>query len=265
MPATLKGVQLDHISHSGIRLFQTCPLRFYFRYVEGLPEETISATLLLGSALHASVEFHFRQLLMGCPAPDLDVLLAAFWQTWRSREVETIFYPKGEDLDTVGHLAERMLRAFQASAFAHPKGTILAVEEEVRGPLLPGLPELLARVDLLVETKDVLLLSDFKTARTQWSRDQVLDSADQLLLYSELVKDFADGKPLRLEFAVLTKGKFPELTIHPVPAEAKHLDRTKRVAQRVWQAIQGGNFYPNPSPMNCPTCPFQSPCRAWRG
>jgi len=51
--------------------------------------------------------------------------------------------------DDLDRLADRMLATFQASDFARPEGMILGVEEELRGPVLPGCPDLLARVDLI--------------------------------------------------------------------------------------------------------------------
>ena len=44
--------------------------------------------------------------------------------------------------ETVSRLAERMVRAFQTSALARPSGTIIAVEEELRGQLIPGVLKL---------------------------------------------------------------------------------------------------------------------------
>jgi hypothetical protein len=66
--------------------------------------------------------------------------------------IQAVVFGKTEDIRTIGHLAERLIRTFRESAFARPDGTIIAVEEELRGELIPGLPDLLARVDLIVET-----------------------------------------------------------------------------------------------------------------
>jgi CRISPR/Cas system-associated exonuclease Cas4 (RecB family) len=158
-----------------------------------------------------------------------------------------------------------MLRQFQQSVFARPAGTVIGVEEPLRGELIPGLPDLLCRVDLIVETDEALLVSDFKTARRPWSIDRITDASAQLLLYSELVKPLADGKPLRLQFAVQTKAKIPEFAVHPVPIDQRQLDRTKLIFERVWRSIEAGQFYPNPSAMNCPNCPYRMPCRSWCG
>lgn len=55
----------EYLSFSSLSLYQQCPLRFTFRYVLGLPEETVGASLVFGSAVHAALEFHFRELLVG--------------------------------------------------------------------------------------------------------------------------------------------------------------------------------------------------------
>ena len=55
----------DYVSWSGLGTYQTCPLRFYFRYVQGLSEETVSSALVFGSAIHSAVQFHYEELLAG--------------------------------------------------------------------------------------------------------------------------------------------------------------------------------------------------------
>lgn len=254
----------DHLSFSSVSTFQSCPLKFFFRYVLGLPTQTISSSLVFGSALHASVQYHFEQLLVG-RSTDLDALCSVYQDAWEGYAEQTIQFGKGEDQSTLGQLAIRSLTAFLNSDFAHPKGVIVGVEEELRGTVVPGCPELLARVDLLIDTGAELVVSDFKTSRSSWSDEKVDDSSPQLLLYSELVQPIADGRPVKLSFAVLTKTKVPSLTVHEVPLDQRQVERTKRTVERVWQAIQDGHFYPNPSPMNCSTCSYREPCQRWVG
>jgi len=176
-----------------------------------------------------------------------------------------VLYGKGDDVATLSSLAERMLAVFQASELASCGGTILGIEEELRGKLLPGCPDLLARLDLTVDTGTEIRITDLKTARARWSPADLESASGQLLLYHELIKPLASGKTISLEFAVLTKTKVPTLERHPVPVDPNRLARTKKTAERIWQAIQAGNFYPVPSPMNCSTCPFREPCRDWKG
>ena len=55
----------DYLSYSSISTYQTCPLRFYFRYVLELPETPVSSSLAFGGAVHAAIEFHHRQFANG--------------------------------------------------------------------------------------------------------------------------------------------------------------------------------------------------------
>ncbi len=158
-----------------------------------------------------------------------------------------------------------MIAAFQASPLATPAGTIIGIEEELTGELISGVPDLMARIDLLVDDGDGLVLADFKTARTSWSDEHVRDAAGQLLLYHELVQPLADGRPVRLEFAVVTKTKNPEIARHTVVPSPRHLTRTKAIVETAWRGIEARLFLPSPSALNCPTCPFRRQCDAWTG
>jgi RecB family exonuclease len=254
-----------YVSYSALATYQQCPLRYYFRYVEGLPEETVSASLVFGGAIHAAVEHHFRELLAGSPPPPLDDLLGAYEAAWQERDLGTVQFAKDDDERTLAGMARRMLVAFQSSELARPPGTILGVEEELREELIPGVPDLLARVDLLVDTGDELVITDLKTARSRWSLDQVDDSAEQILLYGEVVRRLVPGKRIQLQFGVLTKAKAPSVECHTVHTSPARTGRTLRIVERVWNAIQAGHFYPAPSPLACPACPFRGPCRVWTG
>lgn len=255
----------DHLSHSAVQLYRTCPLKFFFRYVQGLPERLVSANSVFGGAIHHALEAHYRELLCGNPAPTLDELLAIFWDHWRSLGDIQVRFNRGEGIDEIGRLADRVLRAFRGSKLAHPDGTIIGVEESIRGVVVPGIPDFVARLDLVVETESALHVIDFKTARRAWCADHVADAAPQLHLYRELVKPLAGNLPIHLEFSVLTKAKVPTISLHTVEVEGDEVLRTKRIVQQVWRGIQAGVFYPNPSAMNCPTCPYRSQCRAWTG
>lgn len=256
----------DYISHSAISTYCRCPLQYAFRYIEGLPEETVSSSLVFGRAIHAAAEHFFNELMSGASTPDQESLLTAFWDAWRcSAEEGSIQFGKGEDIHSLGDLAERVLAAFLDSELAQPAGRLIGVEEELRGFLVSGVPDLLARIDLLIETDDALIIRDFKTSRIRWNEGQAENQAEQLLLYGELARHLVPGKPLRLEFVVFSKTKTPTVERHPVLYDPQRIARTKLVIQRVWRAIESELFFPTPSAMNCTGCPFQKPCRSWCG
>jgi hypothetical protein len=72
-----------------------------------------------------------------------------------------------------------VLVAFQQSELSDPDGRILGVEEQLRGPISDDVPDLLARIDLLIETDEELAVVDFKTARSRWSAEQAATHQSQ--------------------------------------------------------------------------------------
>ncbi len=256
----------DYISYSAISTYQQCPLKYYFKYIKGLDEKFTTASLALGGAIHHAVEFHFNELMAGNRPPDHDTLLSAFWEGWQSRcNATAIRFGRGQDLDSIGKTADRVIDAFRASSFAQPMGRILGVEEELREPLIPGLPDILGRVDLIIETTEALRIIDLKTARSRWSPGQAERAGEQLILYAALAKELAPHKRIQLEFAVITKAVAPTVECLPVMLNHARLERTQRVMQRVWSAVESQLFYPAPSLMACPSCSFRDECEAWQG
>jgi PD-(D/E)XK nuclease superfamily len=91
------------------------------------------------------------------------------------------------------------------------------------------------------------------------------EAGPQLLLYNEVAQPLADGRPLRLQFAVISKTQTPGFTLHPVVNHAEQVNRIRRIVQRVWIAIPTKHFDLTPSSINCPTCPCRVACMAWQG
>jgi putative RecB family exonuclease len=255
----------DYVSWSAISTFRTCPLKYKFRYIDGLPEESVSAALVFGSGIHSAIESHFQALLSGDPKPDLDLLLFAYRSAWLPHEPDAIQFGSTETRASLDALAAKMLTAFLNSPAASVRGRVLGVEEEIRGMLVEGVPDLYGRVDLLTEDDDRLVVTDIKTSRGKWSAEQVEDSGEQLLLYSHLASEIAPGKKITTQFLVLTKTKEPVIEEHVRDVEPGNVKRTLAGVERVWKAIESGVFYPAPSVMSCSSCGYRAACRAWAG
>lgn len=265
-PATSPKIQRDYLSYSAVRTYQSCPLKYKFRYVDQLPEAVVSASLVFGSALHAAVEHHLRCRLEGAPPPPVADLLQVYReQVQVAVAKQPVLFPKGEDTDSLEEQAARMLKSYLASDLAQPIGRILGIEEQVRGVLSPRLPEILGYIDLVFETDEAVTIRDFKTAKAKWSLEQANDQADQLLLYGHLIRDLIPDKPIQLQFAILTKHKTPQTQVLAVRPSTRRLQRTQRIFEQVWQAIESHNYYPVPSPLNCSGCGYRKQCAAWEG
>ncbi|NQV24885.1 MAG: PD-(D/E)XK nuclease family protein [Rhodopirellula sp.] len=104
-----------------------------------------------------------------------------------------------------------------------------------------------------------------KTARSRWSQGQAENTSSQLLLYSELARRLLPDREVRLRFLVLTKTRTPTVEAFNVGVSTHCTHRIVKAVEHTWRAIEAGHFYPAPSPMNCPTCPYRSECNAWPG
>jgi putative RecB family exonuclease len=255
----------DYVSWSALSTFRTCPLKYKFRYVDGLPEESVSSALVFGSGIHSAVELHFQANLSGEEQPDVERLMFAYRSAWLPHDPDAIQFGSSETRASLDALATRMLTAFLASPAASVQGRVLGVEEEIRGMLVEDVPDLYGRVDLLTEDADTLVVTDMKTSRGRWSPAQVEDSGEQLLLYSHLASEVSPGKKLKTRFLIVTKNKEPTVEAHTRDVQPAAVTRTLAGVERVWRAIESGAFYPAPSTMNCASCGYRAACRAWKG
>ncbi len=255
----------DYVSWSAISTFRQCPLKYRFRYVDGLPEESVSSALIFGTGIHSAVEQHYQAVLSGEEPPDVKRLMLAYRSAWLPHDPDAIQFGSTETRTSLDALASKMLTAFLNSPAASVQGRVLGVEEEIRGMLVDGVPDLYGRVDLLTEDSDSLVITDIKTSRGKWSAEQVEDSGEQLLLYSHLASEISPGKKIATRFLVLTKTKEPVVEEHTREVEPGNVKRTLAGVERVWRAISAGHFYPAPSTMSCASCGYREACRAWAG
>jgi hypothetical protein len=116
-----------------VRTYLACPLRWYFRYVAELPEPTVSASLMLGAAVHRAIQRHYEGLMLSGRPPSLDELVAAYLAGWREYADREVRYGRGEDRASLDDQAWRMLAAFRASPVARPRGRIIGIEAELVG------------------------------------------------------------------------------------------------------------------------------------
>ena len=254
----------SYLSWSAISTFLKCPLKYSYHYLEQFPEEIVSSNLIFGSAIHTAVEAFFKERRTSQQSLGMKELLAVYHESWNQINLSDVRFGKSEDIVSLGQLAERMLQAFLDSDLAKPKGSIVGIEAEFQAPVVADCPDLFARLDLMVEHDDALTVTDFKTARSRWSPAEINANEGQLLIYYELVRQFTD-KPIRLQFAVMTKTKQPDIELRTIDPDPQRIERIRHLVQNVWASIQTGVFYPVPSVMNCPTCGYRDRCSRWNG
>jgi putative RecB family exonuclease len=256
----------DYLSYSQVSLFQACTLKWHFTYVEQAKPETISAALLLGSSIHAAVQHHLECQLAAEKQPTVEQLMEVFQKNWTEQASEIpVDYSREENAQTQAEIAKRMLEAFLSSPYSQSEGQTLGIEETLRVSLNPEIPDLIAKVDHIAGVNHELVVTDFKTTRSMWSRDTAEEHAEQLHLYAEAVRSIAEDLdlPVKLRFVIFTKAKSPKVEAMEITADPKRVDRSIHVIGSVFRAMQTGLVYPSPSAMNCSGCPFKRRCENW--
>ena len=231
MPRPSRRVLPVATSSAGVQLstFRQCPLKYRFRYLDRLEPEFVSASLLVGSSIHAAIEHHHRRQLESDEPAMLNELLEVFWDEWRCRMEESpeVRFGKNEDVASIDDLAKRMLSSFIDSDLAKAPGVVIGIEESLRSTVIDARPEFLGIVDLVFESGDALTIRDYKTSRSKWNQGTAESSADQLFLYAEIAKALVPGKKVEVEFVVLTKTKSPTIELFKVNARSSTLGTHK--------------------------------------
>jgi hypothetical protein len=92
----------DYVSWSAISTFRTCPLKYKFRYIDGLPEESVSSALVFGTGIHSAVEQHFQAILSGEELPDVERLMFAYRSAWLPHDPDAIQFGSSETRASLG-------------------------------------------------------------------------------------------------------------------------------------------------------------------
>ncbi|MFP4107377.1 MAG: PD-(D/E)XK nuclease family protein [Phycisphaerae bacterium] len=258
---------VSHLSWSRIYCYQRCPRQFHARYVEHLPPDFRSNSMLFGSGIHAGVELHHLARLEGLQI-SREEMLVAFRQEWsadRNRDVP-IRFPNGDNEEKLHELAARAFGQFLASPLAKPAGETIAVEETVIGVIDEDLPTIVARVDLVTVADDVVRLVDLKTSKASWDPIKAAENAGQLALYKLLATTTLaeHGQQIDAEFHVLTRHATPRAEIMPVTLSDTVVETTLASARSAWDGIQAGAFDPKPNFL-CRACAYRSTCPAFNG
>jgi len=252
-----------HWSYSALSQYLSCPLRFYFQRVLGLPQHTVGSSLVLGSAVHTALAAYHRTVQRDEPT-DLGELHRVFTDSWQKREGEArVSYRDGEDrADLVAQgvaLVEVYLRE-------PPPQNILGVEQEIIAPLRNSRGEyletpLVAVIDLITEDNEELTVREYKTSGRALSASEA-EASLQPTCYVNAASA-AYGHPAAVEYTVLVKTKTPRVQRLTTLRSDEDLGRLGDLVENVERAVQAGIFYPVESPLNCSACPYRGPCRRW--
>jgi CRISPR/Cas system-associated exonuclease Cas4 (RecB family) len=256
-------INRPHWSFSALNQYLRCPLQFFFERVLGLPQPTISSSLVLGSAVHRTLESYHRGLMQGRIA-GIDELRPVFLDAWESREKAIeITYRNGDNRDDTIQQGLGLIGLYLNEP---PPQNIVAIEQQMIVPLHDCRGHyletpLVAVIDLLTRIEGGLKVTEFKTSGRAYG-DFEAESSLQPTCYVNAVHEMY-GELATVEFAVLVKTKTPKLQRIVADRNDDDLSRLGELVQTVERAVAAKVFYPVESPMNCSTCPYREPCQQW--
>lgn len=252
-------------SHSRISTYESCPLKFKFRYIDRVKVE-VSETIeqFMGKRVHEALERLYKTLQMG-RLLSLEELTGYYNKIWTSSisEIENageeiLVAKEGEGLSIESYrtLGERCVRDYySAHAPFDKEGTTIGLEAKVM-VLLPGGERLIGYIDRLSSNgQGIYEIHDYKTNGRLKSQEE-LDSDRQLALYALAVKQqYPDAKKVRLVWHFLVFGK--ELRSERTDRELRELG--KRTAELV-EKIRGATEFPANESKLCEYCEYQEIC-----
>ncbi|MDP8962276.1 MAG: PD-(D/E)XK nuclease family protein [Actinomycetota bacterium] len=247
----LDGEGRVRLSFSRIETYETCPAKFRFAYLEGLPGVP-GPHLSFGSSIHAALERFYDQKLPVCPSEQ--DLLGFLYEEWDSsgfeglsRDEQLLWYRHAQGVLRRFHARESLRYRLPADVekwFSVPFGADAVVMGYID------------RVD--VDDDGRLEVIDYKTNKRVKDRDRVRSSL-QLSIYA-LACEHLYG---RMPSAVTLYFVVPGVQVQ-VATDEIDFDGARRTVSRVAAAVRAEYYDPAPS-QACNWCEFRRVCPAWDG
>ncbi len=235
------------LSYSQISLYQSCPLCYKLRYIDGL-EEKEKGYFSFGTTIHEAAEYFYRVKVP--PPPSLEELLRFYEQNWHPEG-----YQSAEEGANYKAYGREMLARFweiHRPDFRLPIAVEWMFNIDIEGVKLRGFID---RVDKL--DSGGLAIIDYKTDRELFTKDYLAQNL-QLTLYQLAV---AQSWFLPVERLTLYHFRTNTPCSCPPRGEAQ-LGEARRLVLAVAEGIARGDF-PAVESGRCP-CDFPEHCPYYR-
>lgn len=247
----------DYVSATRLSSWLACPLKFRFRYVDGI-EELPNLSLFLGRRVHAGLKYFYRNLMDGSAPRRADVsqYVRATWD-------ETVS-AAGSSFDTIEDESNLQRQAIGlVEVYLNQRdpdeGTPLLVEAPLRAPLIDEQSDcdldtpLFGFVDLVLESPEGFVIVDFKTAARSSSPLDIAHEV-QLTIYSYLLRNAFGQRERELQIRSLIKTKQPKIETyrHP-PRSDLHFRRLFAVIAAYLDDLRADRFVYRPG-WTCSMC-----------
>ncbi len=251
---------MEAISVSQLNLYRACSLKYKFHYVDRLPKPFKPAGLAFGSAMHAGIEWLYKERLQE-REPTLEELVKMFSAEWYSQKLGgEVRVKDGESEQELTEQARVLLALYQERG---PKSAThvefpfkVSLVDFSTGEVLDA--PLIGYIDLIENNETV---DDVKVTARSMDLDS-LDTQFQFLAYDYAFFVLYKTRPKAIKLINLIKTKKPKIET----MELARPDRDHRwffhTAKEAMRGIKERVFFPNPS-FRCKECEYQEQCGAW--
>jgi RecB family exonuclease len=236
------------LSHSSITLFNECPQKYKFKYIDKIPEKP-RHFFSFGQSVHLALEFFYG--VKALPAPTLDEVLAFYKENWvqggyKDPGQEAQYFEDGKLIITAfyqKHIRDYALPFFVEYGFSF----------EVDGVPVTGKVD---RVDKLPDGR--LSIIDYKTGKKLVGGRVEIDP--QLTMYQLAAEQLLGLKVAKLSFYHL-----PSLKEQIVERHTDELvDGLKKRIVVTAERITTGAFEPKPAENVCRWCDYKPLCPVFK-
>jgi putative RecB family exonuclease len=271
----------SYLSPSAAATWRQCPRRWWFRYVDRLPEAPPGEPAVLGTFVHLVLE----KLLEHEPAertPD------------RARQLATSLFNdklvargdwKALGFDELGvrRFKQKAWTTLEAFFAAFPPAVVQPVQQEMKlsveidGVPFRGFVDLVERdadVDATADGTPAIVVTDYKTGKppdtdSPWAAEQNAEKLLQPLWYAVALAEMGSYRPTRARLLYFTAvddgsgGLQARTGTLSAEVDDEALGRARAELVRRWQEIgearAAGSAPSNPGPL-CGWCPFVAHC-----
>lgn len=250
----MSNLPRNYLSYNQVRIYQSCPLKYYFNYIKQFKSES-NDKLILGSAFHETLEKYLNSQING--------------ENISEKEIVTIFKTVFNDLvnnNEVNWIETKALTLKKGISFIHffyneVAQTLkpLMVEKELSF-VIPELDiELKGVIDIVEED---FSLSDFKTSTAKWSKSRVQYSRLQTIIYKYLFEKNFESSVSNLKFKVFYSKNDKNIKYQDIIVKFENDDFEKmiKIIAYIADNIKQGNFYKNES-YACNFCDHKIICK----
>ncbi|MFH1589444.1 MAG: PD-(D/E)XK nuclease family protein [archaeon] len=248
-------------SHSRISTFESCKLKFKFKYIDKLePEIKATVETFLGSRCHDVLEQLYKDLKHQKKTTK-EELIANFEKAWKEQwSDEVLIVRKDYTEENYIDMGRKFLSDYYNHYAPFDQATTIGIETRIVIKLdKEGKYQIQGYIDRLDSKGEIYEIHDYKTANNL-PLQEYLDKDRQLALYSIAIKEqYKEAKDVKLIWHYLAFDK--EVSSKRTDEQLESL-RAEVIG--LIQEIQACREFPSKTSALCDWCEFRPICPQWK-